>query len=343
MKIQFPQAGDKFDSDSYKSMAKEILGGDSFTAQPRFQDNPYDANYGQSFIGAYMFDDDSQGWASQMCPITYCANAYNTGDGHQFFAQVTEIAAIGREATDDGLGTVWSCEPHLVNGSGTPKALQVYVDGVLKTEGVDYTVDYPAGKITFGSSQAGSTVVYNGYYLDNRVGYMKDYTDQIKQYDAGATATNYVLPLFNFRFDHWTSSTEPDNWTTNGTVGRTAAYFKSLSYGTAYDCQLTATAGITTITQTLNLPDAIDQVIALAVCKTTYAMKLEVSMDGGLGWNSISLTPASQGVSKWHILAVQSAVNATTQPMIRFSPQTSSGQTSIATVAYLTLLQGGLM
>lgn len=342
MIIQLPNAGDKFDSGAYKSLGEEILGGSAFTIQPRFQDNPYDVNYGQSFIGAYMFDDNSQGWASQMCPITYCANAYNTGTSHQFFSQVTEIEAVERAATDDGLGTVWSCEEHLVNGTGSPKSLLVFVDGNLQTEGVDYTVDYPAGKITFGSSVSGSAVVYSGYYLDNRVGYMKNYTDQLKEYSKYAL-TNYVLPLLNFRFDHWTSSTQPDNWTTNGTVGRTAAYFKSLSYGTAYDCQLTATAGITTIAQTLSLPDAVDQVIALAVCKTTNAMKLEVSVDGGIGWSDISLVVGTQGVSKWHMLAVQSAVNATTQPIIRFSPQTSSGQTSIATVAYMGLLSGGLM
>ena len=57
--------------------------------------------------------------------------------------------------------------------NSTLRKVLVKVDGVTKTEGTDYTVDYAAGTVTFGASQSG--VVTANYYHNNGVAHCSEF------------------------------------------------------------------------------------------------------------------------------------------------------------------------
>lgn len=338
MIIQYPVANEKISSSAFKSAMKHLTRGAGGAWQPLVQGHPYDSAYGSTWIGCYNTSDTEDGFTSMLSPVTY-TTAYWLPDAqtHQFWTSISEIYANdGQALSDSGDGLTFNFPYANIVNDTAPKDVKIYVNGVIQLSG--YTIDYPAGTCTFTGSQSGNTVTWKGYWLDNAVAYTKDLElDEYREYDYDLT-TLKVYPVQNFRFDHWTSSTQPTKWTKSGTVGRTAAYFKPAGY----DATLTATAGWTYLQQTVTLSSAITQCVALAVAKTTYSMRLRVSVDSGANWNEVDLTPNSTGLSKWTMLAVQSAVGSTTTPMIEFRPQVASGDTSIATLAYLGLINGGL-
>jgi len=332
-KVQYPIAGEFIDAEAFiNAQRKSVNGFSDNNFETIVQAHPGDANYGNAIVGIY---ESGLCNAQVLCPTTY-VTAFDYGTNHCFLGVNQEVWVYQRTMTDSGDGLTWYVnQKNWIDGTGD-YTIKVYVNTVLQVTG--YTVDADNGTVTFTSDQSGNSVKITGYYLETNISYMKDIDlDTIKNCITG-TGSNYSLPILNPRFDNWTSSTQPTSWTVSGTCNQTASL---LGNNSGYVPRLTATVGVTKISQTLSLGSSVNSVVCCAVARCTNTMKLRVSVDSGLTWTSLIYTATALSANKWIFLGVQSYVNSTTEPIIEFFPQ-DTGSTGTADVEFIGAFYGGL-
>jgi hypothetical protein len=334
MSIQYPIAGEKIWAESYiQSQRMSVLGFAYNNIYPIAQTHPGDVSYGSSLIGYYTSGDSNQ---QVFAPTTYVTD-FDYGDDHRFLAICQEVRNVQRVMTDSGDGLTWyTQDKNWIDDTGIYEIL-VYVNTVLQVTG--YTVDACDGTITFTSDQTGNDVTVSYYYVDPAISYSKDILVDPVICNSVGGATPKILTILNPRFDTWDSSTDPSKWTVSGTCAQTASTFGNYA---GLVPRLTATMGITKISQTLDLATASAGCVVCAVAKCTNTMKLRVSMDAGMTWNELVFTADATSVNKWIFLGVQSRVQTTTQPIIEFFPQNGATTTGTADIEFIGAFEGGL-
>lgn len=330
--IQYPITGEKIRPDDYiEAQRRAVQGFSSHTIIPLSQTHPGDPDYGACIIGYYTDGVCNQ---SVLAPISYVTD-FDYGDDHRFLAICQEVANVIRVMQDSGDGLTWyTDDKNWISGTGD-YAIKIYINTVLQTTG--YTVDACDGTVTFTSDQSGHAVTATYIYLDNSIAYSKDIlTDPIV---CNAQDSAKILTILNPRFDNWASSTVPAKWTVSGACAQVASAFGNYP---ALVPRLTATSGITKISQTLNLSSASNGCVVCAVAKCSHTMKLRVSMDSGMTWSTLIFTATTDSANKWIFLGIQSSVQTTTQPIIEFFPQDGSTTTGTADVEFIGAFEGGL-
>lgn len=90
--------------------------------------------------------------------------AGSVGSPNQFTVAVGGAVQQLMKSYTDGVYTVYRtitlpCDPAVYSTTSEPVTFDLYVNGVLKTRGTDYTVDWATGKITFTSAPATGAVI----------------------------------------------------------------------------------------------------------------------------------------------------------------------------------------
>lgn len=330
--IQYPIAGEKIRATDYiEAQRRAVQGFSSHTMHPLSQTHPGDTDYGSSIIGYYTDGVCNQ---SVLAPTAYVTD-FDYGADHRFLAICQEVANVTRIMTDSGDGLTWyTNDKNWIDGT-SDYAILVYVDTILQTSG--YTVDACDGTVTFATDKSGHAVTATYIYLDNSIAYSKDIlTDPVV---CNAQDSTKILTILNPRFDNWTSSTVPAKWTVSGTCAQVASQFGNYP---AVVPRLTATVGITKISQTLDLSSSSAGCVVCAVAKCSHTMKLRVSMDSGMTWSTLIFTATTDSANKWIFLGIQSSVQTTTQPIIEFFPQDGSTAVGTADIEFIGAFEGGL-
>jgi len=337
MKIQYPYGEILVLSDAWRNGIRKIDDRSPKEKHPIWQDHPSITSLGSFPIGEYDTINTPAGREFQICPPVFQGTTFDESDGHKIFLDISdEPYAYRHVMTDSGDGLTFTTpDNEWINDVGD-YAIVIEDNSAPITTG--FTIDYANGTVTFTSDMTGHEIRWTGYFLDTCIKYTKSYDNDDKSYHKSDATLKAILPV-NYFFNHWTTSTAPQAWTVNGTCNQVTAFFKPVGY----DCQLTATAGISKISQTLQLDSSVDQISVLAVARTTNKMQLRVSMDNGMTWSTLAFTADAYSINKWITLLVQSTSQTTATPIIEFSPQLLSGDTSIARVAFIGAFLGGLI
>jgi hypothetical protein len=166
------------------------------------------------------------------------------------------IAVVAETLTDSGDGLTFnSANPHWVNINGPKLTLDyakvlerdgslskasvrnilIKVNGVAKVEGTDFNVNYPAGTVTFVSSQSGNTITAN-YPHNNGVAHCSEFlflppTDKMyriehveSQFSRNAVFTNPIM------IEIWAGGTDGHSVNLAAYGGFAGAYFDA-GYG----------------------------------------------------------------------------------------------------------------
>jgi len=276
------------------------------------------------------------GGCSSIYPQTY-----NNTDGWNAKRVGIEVQeAYAYEQTCTYVDSTHSQGPiNVINGTGAYSII-VKLNTLIKIEGTDYTMDYSAGTITWINSitiSGSDTVTLTGYYLINDVT-VDDGTYYSRFIPDGEELI--VYDLLNGHFENWTSSTNAEKWTEQGTVARNTASIQG-----TYCAKLTAASGSWNyVEQTVTLPSATTQTAFVAVVKPSAQAMIKVSMDSGSTWNtcSIDVTSITQAADKWVMLYVNSLVNSTSTVMVRIYSQINNTDTGTLYIAACALLEGGI-
>lgn len=323
-------------ADSYSDTQLEAMGNIDYELLPVWQSHPSVSTLGTMLIGEYDTANTTDGRRSHLSAVSYANGVFDTGTGYKLYIDDSEMYSFQKPMVDSGDGlTFESGYPDWINDTGSYE-IEIRVNGTPVTTG--FTIDYPAGTVTFSADHTGDNVQWTGFWAFPCATLAKDYTDVQRGYNLLSSTLYPVMPL-NHDFRHWTSSTQPTSWTIAGTAGRGTAAFKA-----GYDLELTATVGLTKASQQLALASTVDQITAFAVARTTNLMCLRVSMDAGVSYNYVDFTADSTSASKWITLIVQSKSYTTNAPIIEFMPQLTAGSvTSVARVALIGAINGGLI